>query len=632
MADLYFQRAYKPEGISTLAMSQYDGSPEPVIRELLQNSLDAASEAGRATEEEPAEVTFRICELPLSAVPGLDSYRRAFDTVVREHEHQAKGPDAAVVIGRIADVLGRSKVTCLVCRDNGVGLDDDRLPRILAEADSNKAAGGGSFGVGHMTAFSASDLRYVLYGGRFRDGQGQPTVLISGHAVLSSHRDNEGTWRTADGYLMESQSDLFSPRFCLEPPALMRSELDATQDTGAIVCIMGFNCFREEEEGTGHVVDAICRVASTNFLSALWRGRMIVRVCDEVGGTERTVDGGTLGELLGGVAHQQRVRGSGKGWIAGAQAYRAWRTLEEGRRLASDELRLGHLRVWFRKLGSDGAERPRVNLFRNGMWITRDAPGLRAADFGDVQPFDAVVSLVAGDLYDLVRSAEGPEHRGLEPKRMVRDQRLRLRDSLKRVGELLRSQAGELSDVQEFVPAGFAVFSGERLRSADPLPAYRPRPSEGDEPVDVPQPGPGRGPRPAPGTPNPRRPRPGTGPRMRSSLVPLADSGGLTLRLRARIEVSDGDLGKRAELGVRVRRASGSDETCDQPIPPEWLSLEAAHLSDGRRVVSADGGFEVPVPAGESDITIVLSEPVADVAGVELDVVRRRVSGKAAES
>ena len=629
MADLYFQRAYKPEGISTLAMSQYDGSPEPVIRELLQNSLDAASEAGRATEEAPAEVTFRICEVPLSAVPGLDSYRGAFDTVVREHVGQAKGPDATVVIGRIAEALNGPQVTCLICRDNGVGLDDDRLPRILAEADSNKAAGGGSFGVGHMTAFSASDLRYVLYGGRSRDDRGQAAVLVSGHAVLSSHRDAEGTWRTADGYLMENQSDLFNPRFCLEPPALLRSELDAIEDTGAIVCIMGFNSFREEDEGTGPVVEAICRVASTNFLSALWRGRMIVRVCDEVGGTERTIDGGTVGELLGGLAHQQRVRGSGRGWIAGAQAYRAWQTLEHGRRLSTDELRAGHLRIWFRNLSGDGAEQSRVNLFRNGMWITRDAPGLRAADFVDVLPFDAVVSLVDGELYDLVRSAEGPEHRGLEPKRMAQDQRLRLRARLRDVAELLRSQAGEVADVEEFVPTGFALFSGESLRGTDPLPAYSPRPSEGDDPVDTPQPGPGRGPRPAPGTPNPRRPRPGRGLHVRSSLVPILGADGSAAQLRVRFEVGDGAGAGDAGLGVRIRRASGSDETCDHPIPPDWLSLEAAILSDGRRVFSADGGFEIPVPVGEHDLTIVLTEPLTAVAGVELDVVRRRASAKA---
>ena len=231
MADLYFQKAYKPEGISTLAMSQYDGSPEPVIRELLQNSLDAAGEAGLATEEAPAEVSFQICDIPISSVPGLRSYREAFESVVRGQEQQSRGPDAKVVIDRIRKVLSRDTVRCLFCRDNGIGLDEDRLRRILSEAASNKGEGGGSFGVGHMTAFSASDLRYVLYGGRYKTNESVIGTLVSGHAVLSSH-EFQGEWRTADGYLLEAQSDLFTPSFSEVALPILSNDLSRTDTSG----------------------------------------------------------------------------------------------------------------------------------------------------------------------------------------------------------------------------------------------------------------------------------------------------------------------------------------------------------------------------------------------------------------
>jgi len=621
MADLYFQKAYKPEGISTLAMSQYDGSPEPIIRELLQNSLDAAGEAGLATEEAPAEVNFRICDMPISNVPGLGSYRKAFESVVCAQEQQSRGPDAKVVIDRIRKVLRRDTVRCLFCRDNGIGLDEDRLRRILSEAASHKGEGGGSFGVGHMTAFSASDLRYVLYGGRYKTNESMIRTLVSGHAVLSSHKFR-GEWRTPDGYLLRAQSDLFAPSFSEATLPILSDDLSRIDTSGSVVCIVGFNGFREDSMGT-QPVDAICRVASTNFLSALWRGRMRIHVSDEVGNTKATVAHRTLGEHLMKVANQKRVRGAGAGWISGSQAFRAWETLEKGRSLITDALEAGDLRIWFRNLEANGRQSTRVNLFRNGMWITRDAVGLQRADFAHVMPFDAVVSLVGGRLYDLVRGAEGPEHRGVEPKRLVARDRDDLKNQLRSVAELLRSEAGELRNLQEFVPPGFAVFSGERLRDVDPLPRFRPLLTEGDEEATVPRPGPR--PRSEPSRPNPRTPQPGRAIKMRSSLAPVSLDKGPIDRLQVRWELEDVAISKNAWLGFRIRRGSGSDESCEQPIPPEWLKIKVAESDADSSIIYDRSKMEAIVPAQLGRLEIVLKHPINDLSGIQLDVVRRKI-------
>lgn len=625
MADLYFQKPYKPEGISTLAMSQYDGSPEPVIRELLQNSLDAASEAGLATEREPADICFRISDVPIASVPGLQSYRRAFESVAGEHEGKTRSPDSGVVIARIRKALNGGTLRCLTCRDNGIGLNEDRLRRILAEAHSNKAEGGGSFGVGHMTAFSASDLRYVLYAGRSKSENGTNRELVSGHAVLSSHKDQEGIWRSADGYLMEEQSDLFSPSFSQTVPAMLSEDLKKIDQFGAVVCIMGFNGFREDGEGTQSVVDAICRVASTNFLLAISLGKMCIRIRDEIGEKEEIIDSQTVGEYLSGVANRKRVRGAGKGWIAGEQAYRAWQTVESGRQLNAKQLNAGQLDIWFRNLNSQQRQSPRVNLFRDGMWITKDAPKLQRADFADVGPFDAVVSLVEGPLYKLVRGAEGPEHRGIERKRLAARDRRKLNEQLEEVKRLLRSEADELSDRQEFVPQGFAVFPGERLRGVDVLPRYRPRLSEGEGEAIVPKPGPGPGPRTGSRRPNPRMPKRGRAVSLRSSLAPSSTNSGPIDRLEVRWEPTDRKFNKDARVGIRIRRASGSDETCEQPIPPDWLKLKAVEIASGQITAAFDNSqCEAIVPAHVGHLTIVLDQPLNDLSGIQLDFVRRK--------
>jgi len=620
MSDLHFQQAYKPEGISTLAMSQYDGSPEPVVRELLQNSLDAADDAGRATSDDPAEVVFRICDVPWKDIPGLDSYKNAFKAVLRAYEReQTRSPDAAAVLDRIGRTLKQPTVRCLMCRDNGIGLDEDRLRRILADAHTNKASGGGSFGVGHLTAFSASNLRYVLYLGHSRNGVNRET-LLSGHAVLASHQDGDGKQRTADGYLLQQQGTLFDSFFDSDPTPLLRGQLKLVDDTGSVVCIVGFNSFRDD---TRHVVGAINRVAATNFLSALYRRRMVITIHDEITATTDVIDHQNLGKHLRDVSGQRRVRGSGRGWIAGAQAYRAWETLKHGEYLPTEGLNAGELRIAFRKI--DPGERTRVNLFRNGMWITRDAPYLQASDFVGNQSFDAVVSLVRGKLYDLVRAAEGPEHRSIQLTRMERNMRADLESRLAEVADLLRAQAGEVEDVEEFTPENFAIFSGTQLREADPMPPYRIRPSRGDERVVTPQPGPDR-PKKPDGPSTRRTPKPGRGVRLRSSIVP-PQSGPLN-RLHVRWQILDATRTSDV-LGVRVLSASGSDETCEQPLPPDWLKIEAAVLPNGRRIAARSEGLEVTVPTDLDEFTILLSESMLDTSSVELDVVRRRTKDEA---
>ena len=71
-AGLVFDLSRRPVGFTSAALAHFDGSAEPVVRELIQNSLDAADKAGR-----PAEIAFNVFPVPYSMVPGIGSVCRS---------------------------------------------------------------------------------------------------------------------------------------------------------------------------------------------------------------------------------------------------------------------------------------------------------------------------------------------------------------------------------------------------------------------------------------------------------------------------------------------------------------------------------------------------------------------------
>lgn len=405
-ADLIFPETGSPQGFSSLAMSKWDGKPEPIVRELLQNCLDAAREAGR----ERAEVYFTIDERPLADLPGIDAYRKAFAAVCEERA-SAPGAGEKRAIEGINGVLERGQVRLLFCRDNGIGLDAGGLDRVLTEGNTDKSTGGGTTGVGHLTAFAASDLRYVLYGGRSRSGD-----VASGHAVLASHRspDSPDTGIGGDGYLLRpGQQSLFArgDKYPDQAPPLLADEMERIKDTGSVVCIPGFNDFRDDP---AKAVSSLRRVAATHFLAAIALDGMVVRVRD-ADGKEEVVDRAALEGILVSIGDQRTRRGGAL--IPGQQAWRAWQCFESGRELPVSGVEGVTIRIRPR-LENEGYD-SRVQLYRDGMWITNAAPNLQPNDFGGSQPFDAVVLVEEGELYGLVRDAEGPEHLGLDRERII---------------------------------------------------------------------------------------------------------------------------------------------------------------------------------------------------------------------
>ena len=624
---LIFPAAGQPQGFSTLATTQWDGNPEPIVREILQNCLDAGVRAGR----EQSEVFFSIRYVSKNDIPGMSGYQEHFLSAVDQRQRGKQGAAEKRVIKQIQKVLGSDRIRVLSCRDNGVGLDADRMHRLLTEGNTDKSeTGAGAFGVGHLTAFAASDTRYIVYAGRSRaDAKSDPIEVASAHAILASRRTGNRGLGGHGYWLKDRELTLFDPHpYPVTVPDLLKEELNELIDTGSVVVITGFNDFRNDRHHSS--VDDIARVAAKNFLVAIWRDKMTIRIAEqhEEGHLVRDtlVAREALGEILS--AHRTAKRAEqGGGWLSGEQSYRAWQALTIGEKRV-----LGPgVEARIRLLDKEEGTASRIQIFRDGMWITNQAPRLEPRFFTGFKPFDAVIVISAGELAQLVRDAEGPEHRGLNPRRLGRQDREKLVSLLAAIQLELQEFVGRVEKSEEFRPADFALIAGNAIRRAEKAPRYRPRKSNGEGNATTPQVvdngggSLGKKRRRSRRKGKATRPQPGTGVAGQSSVVAIANADGLIDKLRVSWRPSPAAKAHPGRLAIRVRMASGSDETCDIPVPPSWVKLTEVRHTAGRTRPNGDD-FEANLPRGLGvpiNLEILLAEPVGDPHAIELDVVRR---------
>lgn len=619
-ADLYFGPTHQPVGFTSAAVAQFDGSAEPVVRELIQNSLDAIHKA----EREQGKVTFLVQEIRRDQLPGIQSYERALESALAERQRWNAGKpshDEQMVVKRITATLRKPVIPILVCIDNGHGLNGRRMDALLTPGNTDKGdAGAGSFGLGHHAAFGASNLRFVLYAAKYQTEANRIANISSGHAILATHFSAVDGIRAADGYWFKiGQGQLAfdgnHDAYPSEPPSLFASHLETLPDTGTVVCIAGFNDFhREEDDST--VVDLICRVAASNFSDAINAGDLSVEVKDERSGAVDIVNWMSLERILVQYSHNKRAEKYGQ--INGSIAYSAWRTMYIGSAIPWS----GGGEIYWRHTQQPSRVSKQVHIFRKGMWITSRAPGLMASDFSDTWPFDAVVVLDDGPLEKLVRNAEGPEHRGLDRRRLDNDQKREFRELIADVAERLRLAVGVRDDNEEYTPPGFATLSGHTIRNAEPI--RRPRlPAGGGRTGERVESG-------QDGTESEHRrrrrrgtPRPGSVPRYRTTL----DADTQTAQIRAQIQY-DEDVGSQSEVGVRVRVVSGADGTCEQPLPDLFLPLLAVDDETGvrTRADTPEGSLELVIPAkpGLQTLSVTLASRPPDPQLLELDLVKRR--------
>ena len=411
---------FTPAGIAAFS----DLRPAAVVRELIQNSLDAALIEAR---EPYAHVRFERSACTLDEIPGIESYRTAFRRAVEE---QKPSGSARAVVERIERTLQAESHDLLWVTDNGVGLDGKRMSALLSDGVSAKGGNAsGTFGNGHSVVVPASNLRYVMYGGLTGNGQSYG----AGQAVLASHRDDGDVLsRSGRGVYLESfRPSSADVSFTLAhddaiPPMVASAieQIRAEHGHGAAVIIPAFNNFEHEQS----LRDAVFKAAAFNFFQAIHEGRLVVEVVDSEG--SGVLDAVTLREVLAPYRDELRS-GRARAFLSGRKANEAYEALVDGE---SHEIGTAQGSVAVRLLRRESGRRS-VGLCRNGMWITEELPMFQNA-FADRQPFQALILLNSDSedaFFELIREAETPLHDKLAPKQLDPDRRTALRETLREI-------------------------------------------------------------------------------------------------------------------------------------------------------------------------------------------------------
>ena len=448
MTDLYFLQSADSSGFTAAGISSFrDMSPSTIVRELIQNSLDAAHDA----EITKAVTRFSTTEVKTKSIPGIKSYRAAFKKAVKRRKSENNGTlsdQEQIVVDRISEALSRTCQQVLIVSDNGVGLNKNSMKALLSDGISLKGSGAsGAFGVGHLSLFPTSDLRYVLYGGICNR-----KWIASGHAILASHYNNpsDDLGRSANGYYLagrEKREDKYPDKNSL-PPLIKNALRDIDKDYGhgTAVIVPAFNHFRDKVL----LSDAVTEAVASSFFVAIADKQLEVVIEGEGKKPQLVLTSEQLQATLENFRKQKRK----KNYLPGEQAYFAYQAYQKGDSYDVTVLG-GSVRLVIQHPAPSG--RIRVNLCRNGMWITNSIPGF---NFANYEAFECLILISAAEtqeFHNLVRKAEGPLHNRLDRAAVSSEDWKRLRRAFGVIRKKIEEVVPNLTS-DEYKPDDFLAF------------------------------------------------------------------------------------------------------------------------------------------------------------------------------
>ena len=435
MTELYF-RLGPMEGFTSGPMADMKEGYANPIRELLQNSLDASRAAGNSQ----CEINVYIDEIPLGEIPHINEYKTVLKLAIQTAEKQGGfNENSQRRVEKIENALAQKSVKILMFSDNGIGMSKDDLDAILTGysrkgADDEKATG--SFGVGHLSCYSLSSLRYVLYATKHQGSNdnmlftGQP--ILAGHINGGAQRGNAGRIVTQTPKTEENPDFEYSNKV----PDFIARKIGALAN-GTVVIVLGLSENWDE--------DAEYAIVS-NFFHAIAYGALSITVHHN--GNQKAISTDEVERLIAlKETNQRALAGS---LLSGKSVHQAWRAVKEAGTQKSIEL--SNSDVVYVYIHSDNHATPTIVLVRNGMVVARHDHMLSdhmndLRKNQDFMPFTAVIDVdqeQAPGLFRLVKGAETPYHDKLQKKTLSPANEKCLKNLLEELSEKMKVHLTEI--------------------------------------------------------------------------------------------------------------------------------------------------------------------------------------------
>lgn len=429
---LIFSSAVSQSGFTNASTStSNDKDTSVIIREVLQNAYDSAIEEAN---EETAKVKFVIDTIKKTNIPGIDEYQKALESISKED--LSKNEQEADILNMIKEELSKENIPVLHIIDNGIGFNQEKLVAVLSDGISDKANpenSGGSYGNGHFSAYNVSNLRYVLYGGKSKNGD----KICSGQALLRTFKEN-GELKLGTGFLLTDdksiliENDIFLKNKSI--PKIIDTQLNQI-NSGAVVSILGFNFFGKSDNPT-KIINLISSSIVRNFFVAIMENQLEIEIV--LNKKNININRDNLNDIF----FKTKDETSNPPFNT---ANRFYDVLINGNK-ETINTDAGNVKVYYKESEGD----KKLALCRNGMWINDAIPSpLNRAQFVNNKPFSALILPQKNtNLSKLVRRAEGNLHKDLKLNRFSSDKsgdskKKKLQDAFIEIRDYLIKQVGE---------------------------------------------------------------------------------------------------------------------------------------------------------------------------------------------
>lgn len=403
MSKLYFSYGRGESFTSIKLANKKDGYSYP-IRELMQNSLDASREAGNGK----CIIDIYIEKINKNDVPNIGDYEKALEnsiSLLKSRNGYTSGNKQ--IVESIEKELEKDSIDVLMFVDNGTGMDYDKLGNLLDEISNHaNENAGGSYGVGHLSSYHLSSLRYVLYATKYNQNN-QIENLFTGSTILAGHED-KGSLRGSKGRIIAKvPKNETNPKFEYPTifPKFIQLIMDKLETTGSMVAILGLN-----EQWNN---DAEYAIAS-NFFHAISHGKLEVNIHQNNELTK--IDDKKLESLLSSKKDESTARDA---ILSGKNTYQAYQAVQE--RQSKKTIKLESKDIIYIYNANKIESSSCICLVRNGMLIARHdnmlsthISNLRKNE--DFESFMVVIDVDKEDsknLFRLIRNAENTEHNKL---------------------------------------------------------------------------------------------------------------------------------------------------------------------------------------------------------------------------